>query len=133
MKALLIEWEPNTGKRAGGINPKDPNLRCHGWQNMGVIPAIELRVIEDDRDMSHYENIQGVTVLIGKDIINEAIEDNFPSKIKIDDELLYSEHIKSMRGKLDISKLPDDKNERLKLLKSKHGIKGIREIKPHKV
>jgi hypothetical protein len=133
MKALLIEWDPNTGERAGGINPRDKNLFCKGWQNMDVLPAVELRLVMDDRDMQRYEGVDGVAVLIGKDMINTAIDANFPSKISIEDELVYSEHLKSKRGKIDIDKLPDDRIERLKVLKSKHGIKGIVENKPKKV
>ena len=135
MKALLIEWDPSTGKRAGDINPKDPKLQCHGWQNMDVTPAIELRLVEDDRDLSQYGGVEGVTVLDGKDKINAAIDDNFPAKISIEDELLYSEHVKEQIGekKIKIADLPDDRNKRLKELKNRHGIKGIRVIKPLKV
>ena len=135
MKALLIEWNQNTGKRAGNINPRDPNLRCHGWQNMDVEPAIELRLVEDNRDMSKYEGIDGVTILNGKDEINTAIDDNFPSKISIEDELIYSEHFKEKikDKKIKIDNLPDDREERLKELKVKHNIKGIIERKPQKV
>lgn len=132
-RALLIEWDPSTGERAGNINPKDPKLRCNGWQNMDVSPAIELRLVEDDRDLLVYENADGITILNGRDEINEAIDINFTSKIVIEDELIYSEHIKSLRGQLDISKLPDNREERLKDLKSKYGIKGIKEIEPMKV
>lgn len=133
MKALLIEWNPNTGKRAGDINPNDPKLQCYGWQNMDVSPAIELRIIEDDRDISQYEGIEGVTVLNGKDAINTAIDVNFPPKFAVDDELIYSEHFKLKLGEIDISTLPDNREERLKVLKTNHSIKGIREIKPLKV
>ena len=136
-RALLIEWDPSTGKRAGGINPRDLNLLCHGWQNMDVTPAVELRLVEDERDLSEYECVTnpGVTVLIGKEAINAAIDDNFSSKMSIEDELLYKEHFKEkVRGnKIKISDLPDNREERLKELKTKHGIKGIREIKPQKV
>ena len=136
MKALLIEWEPHTGKRSGNINPKkDQNLRCNGWQNMDVSPAIELRIIEDNRDTSVYEAIEGITVLNGKTEINNAIDANFPSKISIEDELIYSEHVKEQIGnkKIKINELPDDRNKRLKELKDVYHIKGIRETKPQKV
>lgn len=136
IKALLIEWDPATGVRAGNINPKrDRNLRCNGWQNMDVVPALELRLVEDDRDMAQYEGVEGITVLHGRDEINAAIDDNFPSKIMIEDELFYSEHVreKIQQKKIDIDNLPDDYNLRLKELKEKHGIKGIKEITPQKV
>lgn len=135
MRALLIEWTPNTGERAGGVDPRDPKLQCHGWQNMDVTPAIELRVVEDDRDLSQYEGVEGVTVLNGRDEINTAIDANFPPKISIEDELLYSEHFKEQIGdkKIKITDLPDNREERLKELKEKHHIKGIKETEPLKV
>ena len=137
MKALLIEWNPNTGKRAGGINPKDHNLPCHGWQNMDVTPAIELRLVEDKRDLSEYECVTnpGVTVLIGKDEINSAIDANFPSRIVIEDELIYTEHVKEQisNKEIKINELPDDRTKRLKELKDRYHIKGIRETEPQKV
>lgn len=129
-RALLIEWNTDTGVRAGDINPRDPELHCSGWQNMDVTPAIEMRLVNDDRDLSIYEGVRGVAVLTGTDAINETITANFPSKFKVEDELIYSEHLKSKRGKIDIDFLPDDREERLKTLKSIHGVKGIREIKP---
>lgn len=135
MKALLIEWDPNTGKRAGDINPKDPALRCNGWQNMDVVPAVELRLVEDERDMAQYKEVSSVTVLSGRDEINATIDNNFPSKVSIEDELVYSEHFKEkVKGnEIKIDDLPDNREERLKELKSKHGIKGIVERKPQKV
>lgn len=135
MRALLIEWNPNTGDRAGNINPRDPKLQCYGWQNMDVTPAIELRVVEDDRALSQYEEVEGITVLNGKDEINTAIDVNFPSKISIEDELLYSEHFKEQIGdkKIKISNLPVDRDERLRELKEKHHIKGIKETNPQQV
>lgn len=132
-RALLIEWNPSTGNRAGDINPRDKNLHCNGWQNMDVSPAVELRLVTDDRDLSAYENTDGVNVLIGKDAINKEIVKNFPSKFVIEDELIYSEHIKSNRGKMDIASLPNNREDRLKELKNKHGIHGIRESKPQLV
>ncbi len=87
LRALLLEWDPSTGKRAGGINNKEVALRCKGWQNMDVKPALELRLVEDDRDLTvaPYANTNGVTVLIGKDEINQAITMHFPSRYEIVD------------------------------------------------
>ena len=134
VRALLIEWDPSTGERAGNINPKETALRCNGWQNMDVIPAIELRLVEDDRDLSKYNDVDGVTILLGADTINAAIDDHFPSKYVVEDDLLYTEHFKQNLGKgINIRELPDDRAERLKVLKNTHGIKGIMERKPMKV
>jgi hypothetical protein len=87
-RALLIEWNPNTGERAGNINPRDPKLHCNGWQNMDVEPAVELRLINDDRDLQQYENVDGVTVLTSTDEINDAIDENFESKMIIEVKIL---------------------------------------------
>ena len=102
---------------------------------MDVTPAIELRVVEDDRDLSQYDAEEGVTILNGRTEINTTIDDKFPSKISIDDELLYSEHFKEQLGnkKIRITDLPDDRQKRLKELKEKYHIKGIKEIEPQKV
>jgi len=133
LKALLIEWDPSTGIRARNINPKDPKLRCYGWQNMDVSPAIELRLVEDDRDLSIYNNVTGVTVLQLSTEINAAIDANFPSKMVIDDEIIYAAHIKKMADNINFDSIPDDKTQRLKHLKKKYNIKGVKEIKPQKV
>ncbi len=134
-KALLIEWDPNTGKRAGNINPRDTNLPCYGWQNMDVEPAIELRLVTDGKIGKYNTTVSGITLLSGKDEINIAIDNNFPIKISIEDELIYSEHVKEKINTNDIKidDLPDNKVERLKELKDKYKIKGIKEIKPQKV
>ena len=128
MIALLIEWESN-GKRAGNINPKDPKLQCHGWQNMDVSPMLELRIVEDSRDLSSLEGVPGVTILEGREAINQAIDDNFNPKYIIQDEFLYQEHFKQKNNKpetvIDIDMLPDKHQDRLKVLKDTHKLKGI--------
>ena len=78
--ALLVEWNIYTGKRAGNIDPNDPKLQCYGWQTWDKEPALELRLIEDDRDISQYENIKGVTIIRGIQEINKCIIDNFPPR-----------------------------------------------------
>jgi|LGOV01.1.fsa_nt_gb hypothetical protein len=134
-RALLIEWNTITGERAGHINPNDPNLQCYGWQNMDIDPAVELRVIEDNRDLSQYEDVPGVTTLEGKDVINTAIDNNFPDKYSIDDQLIYEEHVKQEidNSHIIIGNLPDDRVERLKKFKNDFKIKGIRVLKPRKL
>ena len=78
--ALLIEWNINTGKRAGNIDPNDPKLQCYGWQAWEEEPALELRLIEDDRDISQYENVEGITIIRGVEAINKYIADKFPPR-----------------------------------------------------
>ena len=128
-RALLIEWEGRTGKRAGNINMKDPKLQCYGWQNMDVTPMLELRIVEDDRDLSHLEGVEGVTIIEGKTAINQAIDDNFPPVYHLSDEFIYQQHFlqknKIPATAIDIDQLPDKAQDRLQVLMETHGLKGI--------
>ena len=100
MFALLIEFDLSTGWRAGGINPKDKHLLCHGWQNLDSEPGLEIRMITDGRDVEQYRGKQGVTILEGKDEINAAIEANIPTRYSIQSEALMIENLKENGGKL---------------------------------
>ena len=127
MRALLIEWERN-GRRAGDINNKDVNLECRGWQNMDVVPMLELRLVNDDRDLSYLEGVDGVTIILGADAINTAIDEHFPAQYHIQDEFLYQQHFlqkNKMHTVIDIDDLPDKAQDRLQVLKDTHGLKGI--------
>ena len=94
MRALLIEFDLRTGKRAGDINPRDPKLLCHGWQDLESEPAIEIRLVEDDRDLVGYGGVAGVTVLDGAVAINEAIIANIPVKYAVKDKELLLAHLR---------------------------------------
>lgn len=124
MKALLIEWNPNTGKRAGNIDPDDPKLQCYGWQNSDVVPALEVRVIEDDRDASQYDGIKGVTVLHNDDAIQAAIDEICKPRYSIDDETLFKIDIEQRGIKLANVKGKDSREQIENL--AKRGVKGIR-------
>lgn len=130
MKALLVEFNGKTGKRAGNIDPNDPKLQCYGWQNLDVHPAIEIRVIEDDRDVSQYDGIGGVTVLGNKTEINTAIDEHIPIRYRIDNEVIFQEHLREKKIKL--SKIEGNTKDVLKEL-FKQGVKGMVESKPNKV
>lgn len=101
MNALLIKFDLKTGIRAGGINPKDPKLPCHGWQDLEREPAIEIRLVMDDRDLTIYEKTKGVVVLYGTDVINEAIEDFIPTRYAVKDKELLLAHLKEKGISLD--------------------------------
>lgn len=101
MRALLIEFDLRTGKRAGDINPKDPRLPCYGWQDLEREPAIEIRLVEDDRETFYLNGIAGVTVLEGKDAINQAIIANIPTRYAVKDKELLLAHLKEKGISLD--------------------------------
>ncbi len=131
MRALLIEVDFSTRVRAGGINPKDKHLLCHGWQNLDSTPGLEIRLIEDGRSIEQYRGKQGVTILEGKDEINAAIEANIPTKYSIQSELLMIESLKESGGKLK-QFAGKDMNEIAKEA-HKQGLAGVVERKPEKV
>ncbi|GAI87526.1 unnamed protein product [marine sediment metagenome] len=101
MKALLIEVDFSTGRRAGGIQTKNnPNLMCHGWQDLESTPGLEIRLVMDG-NTKPYENIPGITILNGKAAINEAIQANIPTKYAVKDKELLLAHLKEKRISLD--------------------------------
>jgi len=101
MRALLIEVDFKTGKRAGGINPRDPKLQCYGWQDLESKPGREIRIVEDDRDLSSLEGVAGVTILNGKAAINAAIDTNIPIRYAVKDKELLLAHLKEKGVSLD--------------------------------
>jgi len=82
MRGLLIEVDYQSGARAGGINPRDPNLQSYGWQSLPNEsgPDVEVRVVEDDRDLSQYEGEPGIRVLKNEEEVRQAIEEYVPDK-----------------------------------------------------
>ena len=101
MKALLIEFDINTGERKGGISPRDKGLFCNGWQNLESVPALEIRLIRDSRDHVIYHNIPGVTILHSEKEINAAIVNLVPDRYKVENEALMLEHLRQKEIKLD--------------------------------
>ena len=101
MKALLIEVDFSTGKRAGGIKTKNnPNLICYGWQDLESTPGKEIRLVMDD-NTKPYENIPGITILDGEKAINKAITANIPTKYAVKDNELLLAHLKEKGISLD--------------------------------
>lgn len=96
-RALLIEVDFATGKRAGGISPRDPKLFCRGWQDMESKPGKEIRLVLDDRDLSQYQGVDGVTILEGQAVINQAIKDNISAKYVVKDKELLMAHLKEKK------------------------------------
>ncbi|GAG55712.1 unnamed protein product, partial [marine sediment metagenome] len=125
------EVDFRTGKRAGDINPRDPKLQCYGWQDLESKPGREIRVVEDDRDLSVYKGVAGVTILDGEEAINEAIVANIPVKYAVKDKELLLAHLKEKSISLDTfaGKTLQDAAKELYT----QGLAGIVERKPEKV
>jgi len=143
MRALLIEFDGATGRRPAGIEANDPKLQCYGWQQLdsaklqelGYIPkafgntCLEIRVIEDDRDISQYEGreSEGLKVLYNDTEIQAAIDQYMPPAYRTADEALFKIDIEQRGVKLaDVS--GKDSQEVLKNLHAQ-GVKGIVEIR----
>lgn len=142
MRALLIEFDGATGRRPAGIEANDPKLQCYGWQQLdsaklqelGYTPkafgntCLEIRVIEDDRDISQYEGreAEGLKVLYNDTEIQAAIDQYMTPAYRIIDEALFKAHLEQKNIKLD--NIPGTAQEVLKNLHGQ-GIKGIAEIK----
>ena len=131
MRALLVEVDFKTGKRAGDVNPKDPKLQCYGWQDLESVPGLEIRVVEDDRDLSQYKGVKGVTILDGKEAINAAIDTYIPIKYAVKDKELCLAHLKEKGISLDtlVGKTMDMAAKDL----FTQGLAGVAERKPGKV
>jgi hypothetical protein len=141
-KALKIKFNATTGKRSGDIDPKDPKLQCYGWQDIpedNPEESYEIRVIEDERDVSEFQGLDGVEVLEGKEAINAAIDSTVPIKYSAanEDALIAEmeaddtekkpkkgEKLKELHGEL--------KQKDLKALKEK-GMPFIHERKPQHI
>ncbi|MBA7569074.1 hypothetical protein ES708_10811 [subsurface metagenome] len=126
MKGLLIEFDGGTGIRAGNL-VLDDKLLCHGWQQLATTPCLEIRVIEDDRDVTQYEGIPGVTILHDDAEIQAAINEHCKPTYSLENETLFKIDLEQ-RGIL----LPDvpgaNSSEQFQNLKAQ-GIKGIVEIR----
>jgi len=128
VRALLIEFDARTGKRAGDINPRDPNLFCRGWQNLESEPALEIRLVNDDRDLSRYEGVEGVTILDGRDAINDAIRSHIPKSYLVIDKDIMLSHMKEKGISLD--SLVGKTGQEITALAFERGVAGVVEKKP---
>jgi len=128
MKGLLIQFDVSRGDRGGrpqGVRAKDPGLQCYGWQDLDSTPQIEIRVIEDDRDISQFEGreAEGVKVLYTDDEIQAEI-DKLPVRHSVDSPELFQADIAQKGLNLDTVK-GNTSGEQLAEL-HRLGIKGIR-------
>ena len=146
--ALKIKVDFNTGERAGGIDPKDPNLMCFGWQNLD--DGWEIRLIMDeskiDEYVQRYGSAEGVEVIEGVENIDKAIDEIIPPEKQIGYSIYMPElFTASVIGKhldandsFDVNKIPNPdlvdvsvEETRRKVLKYliEQGVKGIRPVK----
>lgn len=146
--ALKIKVDFTTGERAGGINPRDPNLVCLGWQNLEE--GWEIRLIVDeskiDEYIQKYGNAEGVEVIEGIENIDSAIEQIIPPEKQMDyvvymPELLTASVIAKHLDPNDpfnvneipnpdpVETSPDETRRKVFGFLINKGVKGIRPIK----
>ena len=116
MRALLIRVNYRTGTRAGGVDPKDNNLQSYGWQSLPREPGedVEIRIVEDDRDLDRFEDEPGVKVLEGAEAIDTAIDEYIPPKYQIGDREDVREWAR--REDVDLNEFPDANPDRAREL-----------------
>jgi hypothetical protein len=106
MKAIKIKVDFNTGERAGGVNPRSPNLKCHPtWQDLDN--GWEIRSISDEA-ADRYRGVEGITVLENEAEITAELEANFPHKVmwKVTNEALLNLSLRQINP--DLSSLSQD-------------------------
>jgi len=110
--ALKIKVDFETGERAGGIDPRDPNLYALA-QNLE--DGYEIRLVLDDRDISIYQGVEGVEVIEGIENIDNAIINLLPNDeqyLFARDDLLVQTSIlakhQDPNDPFNINDIPDD-------------------------
>ena len=110
--ALKIKVDFETGERAGGIDPRDPNLYCLA-QN--IEDGYEIRLVLDDRDISMYQGVEGIEVIEGIENIEKAIVELLPNDEQYlfarDDTLFQASILAKHQDPNDtftVDKIPDD-------------------------
>jgi len=110
--ALKIKVDFKSGKRAGGINPRDPNLYTLA-QNLE--DGYEIRLVLDDKDIEQYRNVPGIEVIEGIDAIDRAIIELLPNDEQYlfarDDLLVQTSILAKHQDPNDpfyVSQIPDD-------------------------
>lgn len=136
MKALLIDVDFRTGKRAGGrIQTKNnPNLMCHGWQDLDEdgdgTNGKEIRQVMDEKT-AQYENIPGIVILNNKAEINAAIDANIPTKYGVKDSSLMATHM--LQKGISLDTLAGKSMKEIAAIAFAQGLAGVTERKPEKV
>ena len=127
MKAILIDVDFQTGVRAGGINPKDTNLKCKkGWQNLDQ--GFEIREVVNG-NVAAYANKSDVAVLNNADEINAKLVELFTKEDNyvISNEFIMSASINNLNIDFSLLDQTANKEQELQFLYKK-GVRGIDKI-----
>jgi len=87
--------------------------------------------VEDDRDLSQYDGIKGVTILKGKTAINQAIETNIPVMYGVADKIIMREAIS--QKKIDLGQYAGKPGKEIYEDLFKKGVAGIAKREPSKL
>ena len=145
---LKIKVDFSTGERAGGVNPKDPNLVCLGWQNLEE--GWEIRVIRNeskiDEYISMYQGIDGIEIIEGIENIDAAIDEIVPPEKQVDYMVYMPElftasiiakhldpndpfNVNEVPNPDPVEVSPDETRRKVLGFLANQGVKGIRPIK----
>jgi len=128
--ALVISFDPHTGRRAGGIRiPEDRGLICLTlWQDLER--GVEMRLVVDDRDIEQYRGIEGVEVVEGKSAINAKVEELFKPRYAVACGALLAASIAAKEIRCDDVDAALPVEEQLRILYER-GALGIRKEEPY--
>jgi len=129
--ALVIDVDFATGARAGGIDPRDPNLVCLGWQNFELGKEIRLIVNEAviDDYIERYRGVPGIEIVEGKAAINTRIVALIKPRYSVTESGLLSTSIIVKRIPIDDITPDMDVQEQLRIVYER-GALGIRKTPP---
>jgi len=131
--ALVIKFDPLTGRRAGDIDVRtDRGLVCMPlWQDLEK--GIEMRLVVDDRDVSRYEGVEGVEVVKGKEAINMKVKGLFKPQYSVASPELFRISLENLmkKGAIPLSELKGlPPEEQLRICYEK-GCLGMRKREPY--
>ena len=131
MKALLIAWNETTGKRAGNINPKDPNFQCYGWQRLNGADSLEIRLVMDGK-VDNFRGVEGITVLENDEEIDNAIDQRLKPRRYLVSETIILKSMEEKGLKVSDELLNMDMGEIIDYAIA-HSLAGVKERKLKKV
>lgn len=119
MKALRIQVDFTSGRRAGGLDPR--RLRGHpSWQSTDL--GIEVRAIPEDT-AEQYVAIEGVTVLNNRDAIVAVLDEIADHRYRITNNELMLESVRQ-KG-IDLSDIDNRDQADLARILFERGALGI--------